>query len=208
MKGRYVELDRLDPARHGHSLWREVGGLDKAAYWQWMADGPFATREDLDENLAAKAVSTDPLYYAVLVNGEAIGHASYLRIEPKHRVIEIGGLMFGPSLQRTRAATETIFLMAKHAFEVLGYRRLEWKCNALNEPSRRAALRFGFTFEGIFRQHMIVKGENRDTAWYSIIDCEWPNHRAKFERWLYPANFDAAGLQKSPLTLSEVSVAK
>jgi RimJ/RimL family protein N-acetyltransferase len=208
MKGRYVQLERLEPSRHADSLWREVGGLEKADYWRWMADGPFSTRPEFDENLAAKTISIDPLYYAVVVNGEAVGHASFLRIEPKHRVIEVGGLMFGPSLQRTRAATEAIFLMATHAFEVLGYRRLEWKCNHLNEPSRRAALRFGFTFEGIFRQHMIVKGVNRDTAWYSILDSEWPDHRAEFERWLDPANFDALGLQKTPLTLSKVSVAK
>jgi len=208
MKGRYVELQRLDPARHGDSLWREVGGPDKADYWRCMADGPFATRAELDQNLAAKAISTDPLYYAVLVNGEAHGHASFLRIEPKHRVIEIGGLMFGPSLQRTTAASEAIYLMAKHAFEVLGYRRLEWKCNSLNEPSCRAALRFGFTFEGIFRQHMLIKGANRDTAWYSILDSEWPSHRAEFERWLDPANFDEAGKQKTTLALSNVSVAK
>jgi RimJ/RimL family protein N-acetyltransferase len=176
-----------------------------------MPDGPFATRGELDEVLAAKAISKDPLFFAILDNtsldntgldnttGEAQGHASFMRIEPKHRVIEVGGIMFGPSLQRTRGATEAMYLMAKLAFEELGYRRYEWKCNALNEPSRQAALRLGFTFEGIFRQHMIIKGVNRDTAWFSMLDSEWPARKAAFERWLDPANFDSAGRQITSL---------
>ena len=207
--GRYVTVEPLDPARHGESLWREVGGREKADYWRWMPDGPFETRADFDAVLAAKSVSTDPLFHAVVDNtsGLALGHASFMRIEPKHRVIEVGGIMFGPSLQRTRGATESMYLMAKHAFDEMGYRRYEWKCNALNEPSRRAALRYGFLFEGIFRQHMMIKGVNRDTAWFSMLDSEWPARKAAFERWLDPGNFDAAGKQKSPLALSEASVA-
>jgi RimJ/RimL family protein N-acetyltransferase len=122
-----------------------------------------------------------------------------MRIDPVHRGIEVGSILYTPALQRTTGATEAMYLMARHAFEDLGYRRYEWKCNALNQPSRRAALRFGFTFEGIFRQHMIVKGRNRDTAWYSMLDSEWPARKAAFERWLNPANFDAGGRQKTPL---------
>ena len=199
MKGRYVTVEHLDPAKHGDSLWREVGGLEKADLWRWMPDGPFPTRADLDAVLFAKSQSTDPLFYAICPDGEALGHASYMHIEPKHRVIEVGGIMFGPSLQRTRSATEAMYLMAKHAFEELGYRRYEWKCNALNEPSRRAALRLGFQFEGIFRQHMIIKGVNRDTAWFSMLDSEWPERKPSFERWLDPANFDAEGRQLTSL---------
>jgi RimJ/RimL family protein N-acetyltransferase len=200
--GRYVTVERLNPARHGDSLWREVGGAEKADLWRWMPDGPFEDRASLDAVLQAKSVSTDPLFYAIVDNasGDALGHASYMRIEPKHRVIEVGGIMYGPSLQQTRGATEAMYLMAKHAFEDQGYRRYEWKCNALNEPSRRAALRLGFTFEGIFRQHMMIKGANRDTAWFSMLDSEWPARKAAFERWLAPANFDASGRQLSPLS--------
>jgi RimJ/RimL family protein N-acetyltransferase len=127
--------------------------------------------------------------------------AALMRIEPEHPVIEVGSILYTPALQRTRGATETMYLLARHVFEELGYRRYEWKCNALNEASRRAALRLGFTFEGIFRQHMIVKGRRRDTAWFSMLDCEWPVRKAGFERWLDPSNFDANGQQKSSLSV-------
>ena len=130
------------------------------------------------------------------------GRLSYLRIDPAHRVIEVGNIIFTPALQRSRGATEAMYLMARHAFEDLGYRRYEWKCNALNQPSRRAALRLGFVFEGIFRQHMIVKGRNRDTAWFSMLDSEWPLRKASFEQWLAPSNFDPAGRQKLSLALN------
>jgi RimJ/RimL family protein N-acetyltransferase len=123
-----------------------------------------------------------------------------MRIEPAHRVIEVGGILFTPRLQRTVGATEAMYLMARHVFEDLGYRRYEWKCNALNAPSRRAALRLGFTFEGVFRQHMIVKGRNRDTAWFSMLDSEWPQRKAAFERWLDPSNFNAEGRQQVSLS--------
>ena len=129
----------------------------------------------------------------------ASGVVSYLRIEPEHACIEIGHIWFGAPLQRTPGATETIYLLARHAFDDLGNRRLEWKCDAANARSRRAAERFGFTFEGVFRQHMIVKGRNRDTAWFSLLDSEWPAVRAAFEAWLAPENFDAGGRQRSPL---------
>jgi RimJ/RimL family protein N-acetyltransferase len=132
-------------------------------------------------------------------DGRPLGLASYLRIEPAFGTIEIGHIWFGPSLQRTTAATEAIYLLARHAFDDLGYRRLEWKCNALNAASRRAAERFGFTFEGVFRQHQVVKGRNRDTAWYAITDGEWPPIRAGFEAWLDPGNFHPDGTQRRPL---------
>ena len=151
-----------------------------------------------------KSASEDPLFFAILDKPSCApaGYACFMRIEPAHRCIEVGSILFAPSLQRTRGATEAMYLMARHVFEDLGYRRYEWKCNTLNEPSRRAALRLGFTFEGVFRQHMIVKGRNRDTAWYSMLDHEWPARKAAFERWLDPGNFDDQGRQKSPLLIS------
>src|SRR5262249_12793978 len=132
---------------------------------------------------------------------EPAGYASLMRIDPAHRVIEVGNILYLPSLQRTVGATEAMFLLARYVFEDLGYRRCEWKCDALNEPSPRAALRLGFTFEGIFRQHMIVKGKNRDTAWYSMLDAEWPARKEAFERWLGPSNFSADGRQRTSLRL-------
>jgi RimJ/RimL family protein N-acetyltransferase len=131
--------------------------------------------------------------------GVAGGHFYLMRIAPEHRRIELGNVLFGPRLSRTRAASEAVFLIARHAFEELGYRRFEWKCDALNAPSRRAALRYGFAFEGIFRLDMIIKGRTRDTAWYALTDADWPRARAGFERWLDPANFDAAGRQRRTL---------
>jgi RimJ/RimL family protein N-acetyltransferase len=150
----------------------------------------------------ANAKSEDPLFFTILDNASAsaVGYAAYLRIEPAHRVIEVGHILYTPRLQRTVGATEAMYLMARHVFEELGYRRYEWKCNALNAPSRSAALRLGFTFEGVFRQHMIIKGRNRDTAWFSMLDSEWPARKAAFERWLDPSNFDAQGGQKRSLS--------
>ena len=134
-----------------------------------------------------------------VATGTAAGYASYMRMEPAHGVVEVGNILLTPSLQRTTAATEAMYLMAAHVFDDLGYRRYEWKCNAKNEPSRRAALRLGFTFEGIFRQHMVVKGQNRDTAWFSMLDHEWPARKRAFEAWLDPANFDGEGRQRQRL---------
>jgi RimJ/RimL family protein N-acetyltransferase len=140
-------------------------------------------------------------YYAILdaTTDAAVGHACYLRIEPAQRCIEVGGVLYAPSLQRAPGATEAMYLMARHVFKDLGYRRCEWKRHALNAPSRRAALRLGFTYEGVFRQHMIMKGRNRDTAWFSMLDSEWPARKAAIEQWLDPANFDADGRQKTSL---------
>jgi len=200
LTGQAVALAPLDPGAHGRALWANLRGHDDL--WGYLADGPYATEADLIAALASKAVSRDPLFFAIVdrATDAAVGYASYLRIEPAHRVIEVGHIMYSPALQRSRAATEAMYLMARHVFEDLGYRRYEWKCNDLNAPSKRAAVRFGFTFEGVFRQHMIVKGANRDTAWFSMIDKEWPARKARFERWLNPGNFDASGRQIEPLT--------
>ena len=152
--------------------------------------------------LAERAASTDPLFFAVIdrQSGQASGMASYLNIVPDMGCIEIGHIWFAPPLQKTRGGDRGDLLMMRHVFDDLGYRRLEWKCNALNEASMRAARRFGFTYEGTFRQRMVVKGRNRDTAWFSLLDREWPAVRAAFERWLAPANFDAAGRQRTSLS--------
>ncbi len=164
----------------------------------------FADRPAFDIHLQRIAASEDPLFFAILENDSAsksaVGYASYMRIEPVHRVIEVGSILYTPRLQQTPLATEAMYLMARHVFEDLGYRRYEWKCNALNQPSRRAALRLGFSFEGIFRQHMIVKERNRDTAWFSMLDSEWPTRKANFERWLDPSNFSEDGRQKVALS--------
>jgi RimJ/RimL family protein N-acetyltransferase len=202
MAGRTVTLVPLDPVAHAESLFAKTHGPEKEQLWQYMGDGPFPDRAAFDESLRRKAAAEDPLFYAILDNagGDALGYASYLRIEPAHRCIEVGNIVYTPQLQRTTGATEAMYLMARYVFEELGYRRYEWKCNALNAPSRRAALRFGFTFEGIFRQHMIVKGRNRDTAWFAMLDSEWPARKASFERWLSPENFDGAGRQKVSLS--------
>lgn len=200
LEGRFVTIAPLDPTAHAESLYS--GTRENGELWRYLWDGPFPDRTSLEANLRQKAVSEDPLFFAILDNRAslAVGHCSYLRITPAHRVIEIGSILFTPSLQRTAGATEAMYLMARHAFEDLGYRRYEWKCDSRNAPSRRAALRLGFQFEGIFRQHMIVKGENRDTAWFAMLDCDWPARKANFERWLDPANFDAAGNQKISLS--------
>lgn len=199
--GRLVTLVPLDAAAHSDTLWAASSGEQNAALWTYLFDGPYETREAFQASLEKKASTNDPLFFAIVenVSGEATGYASFMRIEPVHRVIEVGSILFTPRLQRTAGATEAMYLMARDAFEDLGYRRYEWKCDSRNEPSRRAAIRLGFTFEGIFRQHMIVKGQNRDTAWYSMLDSEWPGRRGDFERWLEAGNFDESGQQRSKL---------
>jgi RimJ/RimL family protein N-acetyltransferase len=203
LTGRYVELRPLDPDRDAASMFEvshEPAG--DPAIWTYLYEGPFDSVDDYRRSfLDRAAASTDPLFFAVVPadSGRAEGQVTFMRIAPDHGTIEIGNIWFGPALQRTRAATEAIYLLAREAFDGLGNRRLEWKCNALNAPSRRAAERFGFTFEGVFRQHVVVKGRNRDTAWYSMLDSEWPRVRARFESWLDPANFDPDGNQLRPL---------
>jgi len=201
LSGRVAALAPLDPRSHGDALFEGISGEGGDRLWQYLFEGPFADRAAFDLHLQRITASEDPLFFAILdkASGSAVGYASYLRIEPTHRVIEVGNILYTPRLQQTTSATEAMYLMARHVFEDLGYRRYEWKCNALNAPSRRAALRFGFTFEGIFRQHMIVKGRNRDTAWFSMLDSEWPDRKANFERWLDPSNFGQDGRQKVAL---------
>jgi RimJ/RimL family protein N-acetyltransferase len=202
LEGRIVTLVPLDSGAHGVALYEASHGEDKEQLWLYMSDGPFPSRAAFDSNLVHKAASKDPLFFAIVDNSSnvAVGYASYLRIEPTHRCIEVGNILYTPLFQRTAGATEAMYLMARHVFEDLGYRRYEWKCNALNHPSHRAALRLGFTFEGIFRQHMIVKGRSRDTAWFAMLDSEWPSRKANFERWLDASNFDSAGRQKQSLS--------
>lgn len=162
-----------------------------------MSDEPYRSLEDFQKAVTTKAESKDLVFSAIINNHnqKPVGWACYMRIDPNNRVIEVGNILFSPSLQRTKAATEAMYLMMKHAFEDLGYRRYEWKCDNLNGPSKRAALRFGFTFEGVFRQHMIYKGRSRDTAWFSIVDTEWPMVKKAFEKWLDDSNFDDHGKQ-------------
>jgi RimJ/RimL family protein N-acetyltransferase len=199
LHGTRVRLEPLDPARHAADL--HAASLGDPRLWDHLPYGPFADVEALREHLARQAASADPLFFAVVdaATGRAAGVVTYMRIEPAHGVIEIGHIWFGGPLQRTPAATETIYLLARHAFDDLGNRRLEWKCDAANARSRRAAERFGFTFEGVFRQHQIVKGRNRDTAWYAMLDGEWPAIRAAFEAWLAPENFGPDGGQRRTL---------
>ncbi len=190
-------LEKLAP-RHGPDLWEEV--KDHDALWTYMFYGPFADRVSFLAWIEERAKLEDPFSYAVVdPDGRARGIVALMEIRPAARVIEIGNIVYGPTLQRTPLATRVQYLVARHAFETLGYRRYEWKCDALNAPSRAAALRYGFTFEGIFRQHMIVKGRNRDTAWFAMLDGEWPARKRAFERWLAPDNFDAAGRQRQRL---------
>jgi RimJ/RimL family protein N-acetyltransferase len=199
--GDLVRLEVLDPERHAVSLFTSSHVPGAEDLWEHLPYGPFADQAEFTAWLEPRAASIDPLFYAVVdwESMRALGMASFLRIKPDHGVIEIGHIWFTPELQRTRKATEAIYLLAKTAFDDLGYRRLEWKCDSLNVPSRRAADRFGFTFEGTFRQHMIVKGRNRDTAWFSMTDGEWPSRKAAFEAWLSPDNFDENGRQRRPL---------
>jgi RimJ/RimL family protein N-acetyltransferase len=202
LEGADVRLEPLDVAAHAASLYAlSHARPEDAALWTYLAYGPFADEAAFAGWLAGCAGSENPLFFALVerAGGAAAGMASYLNIVPANGCIEIGHIWFAPPLQRTRAATEAIFLMCRHVFDDLGYRRLEWKCDALNAVSMAAARRFGFTYEGTFRQHMVVKGRNRDTAWFSILDREWPRVRAGFERWLAPDNFDAAGPQRTSL---------
>jgi RimJ/RimL family protein N-acetyltransferase len=193
--GRFGSVERLVASRHGNALWAELKGRDWL--WTYMAYGPFAETRAFAAWLGEREKLADPFYYAIVDKaGRALGLATLMSARPDMRVIEVGHIMLGPSLQRSPLATEAQFLLARYCFEMLGYRRYEWKCDALNAASRRAALRLGFAFEGIFRNHMIVKGRNRDTAWFAMTDADWPARRTAFERWLAPANFDAEGRQK------------
>ncbi|WP_240937479.1 MULTISPECIES: GNAT family N-acetyltransferase [Chromobacterium] len=200
LQGRFCRLEPLQAERHGPALFAAMGADAAARNWTYLSYGPFADYADYYGWLAEQQWRRDPHFYAIVdaVSGVALGVAAYLRIDPKMGCIEVGHLNFSPLLQRRPAATEAMYLLMRQAFE-LGYRRYEWKCDALNLPSQRAAQRLGFRFEGVFRQAMVYKGRNRDTAWFSILDHEWPALRQGFEAWLSADNFDAAGEQRRTL---------
>jgi RimJ/RimL family protein N-acetyltransferase len=201
MLGRYCRLEPLDVERHAAALFEANRADADGRNWTYLPYGPFADFESYRAWLAGMARTSDPLFFAVVANasGIAVGVTSYLRIDPRHGSIEVGHLNFSPALQRTPAATEAMYLMMAQAFG-LGYRRYEWKCNALNAPSRRAALRLGLSFEGLFRQAAVYKGRNRDTAWYAATDRDWPALRIAFLRWFDPSNFDENGTQRVSLS--------
>ena len=201
LRGRFCDVVPLDPAAHASALFALFAGAPDRRSWTYLVDDLPDTEAAYRERLERQATGDDPLFHTILdaETGAPLGIASYLRIEPVHGVIEVGHLHFGPSLQRKPAATEAMALMMARAFDELGYRRYEWKCDSLNAPSRAAALRYGFTFEGIFRNAVIVKGRSRDTAWFSITDDEWPRLREAFQAWLAPENFDAEGRQRRSL---------
>jgi RimJ/RimL family protein N-acetyltransferase len=201
MEGRLVRLEPLDAGRHAKALHEAYAEDAEGRNWTYLPYGPFPSPEAWAATMQAVQKLTDVIFYAIVVadTGRPVGVAAYLRIEPGMGVIEVGHLSYAPALQRSPAATEAMYLMMRRAFDELGYRRYEWKCDSLNAPSRRAALRLGFRFEGIFRQMMVIKGRSRDSAWFSIVDGEWPALRAAFERWLDPSNFDAKGVQRARL---------
>jgi RimJ/RimL family protein N-acetyltransferase len=196
LDGRYARLEPLTTS-HIHDLHLSAS----PERYRYLFDNPPQSESDTRTWIESAAASRDPLYFAVidLATGHAEGRQALMRIVPEHAVIEVGGILWGDRIARTRVATEALFLHARYVFDELGYRRFEWKCNALNQPSRNAAIRFGFRFEGTFRQHMIVKGENRDTAWFAMLDKDWPRLKAGYERWLAPTNFEANGTQKTKL---------
>lgn len=201
MQGRYCRLEPLDCDRHSAALFTANAADDDGRSWTYMAYGPFPTLVSYREWMTATCLSDDPLFFAIidLADSQPVGVASYLRMAPVSGSIEVGHIHYSPALQRTPAATEAMFLLMQRAFE-LGYRRYEWKCDALNAPSRAAAQRLGLSFEGIFRQATVYKNRNRDTAWYAAIDTEWPALREAFQTWLAPSNFDANGQQRTRLT--------
>jgi RimJ/RimL family protein N-acetyltransferase len=202
MEGRFCRVEPIDPARHAADL-HAANSLDREGRnWTYLPYGPFARLEEYRLWLDRVAAGEDPLFQAIIDHrsGRAVGVASYMRIDPAAGVIEVGGINYAPPLQRTPAATEAMYLMMRRVFDELGYRRYEWKCDSLNAPSRAAAQRLGFRYEGMFRQATVYKARNRDTCWFSILDSEWPALRARFEKWLNPANFDAAGQQRRSLS--------
>ena len=196
--GGWTRLEPLTLDRHGDELFAALCGASNDDLWTYIPLGPFAARAEFDDVMTIVDADDGFDMFAVIVDGHAVGVVAFLRCDPAAGSIEIGFVVFARSLQRTAAATEVVYLLAREVFD-LGYRRFEWKCDALNEPSRRAASRFGFTYEGTFRQATVVKGRNRDTAWFSMLDSEWVDLRSEYERWLGPENFDASGSQRTRL---------
>ena len=202
LHGAHVLVRPVDAERDAEPLYAASHAPDgDPAIWTYLPDGPYRSVEHLREMLAFAQASSDPLYFALVRRSDErpLGIAAYLRVKPQFGVIELGHIWFGRALQRTTAASEAIYLLARHVFDELGYRRLEWKCNSLNAASRRAADRFGFASEGLFHKHQVVKGRSRDTAWYAITDEQWPAIRRGFEAWLDPENFDRDGRQVEAL---------
>ena len=202
LDGRYARLEPL-AALHAPDLFTASAAPGAEARFAYLFDVPPRDLVAMQAWTRKAAAAEDQVYSAVIdkASGRAAGRQALMRIVPEHGVIEIGNILWGPVVSRTRAATEAFYLAARHVFEDLGYRRFEWKCNDLNEPSKQAARRFGFTYEGLFRQHMWSKGANRDTAWFAMLDSEWPAFKREYDRWLDPSNFDAAGRQLSRLKL-------
>jgi RimJ/RimL family protein N-acetyltransferase len=202
MEGRFCRVEPLDAERHAAQLFEAASRDGDGRSWTYMPYGPFADFAAYRAFVRRHYLGDDPLFHAIIdrQSGRAVGVASYMRIDPANGVIEVGGIHLSPLLQRTPAATEAMVLMMRRVFDELGYRRYEWKCDSLNAPSRAAALRLGFRFEGIFRQLVVTKGRNRDTAWFAIIDRDWPALKRAFERWLDPANFDGEGRQRQRLS--------
>ena len=202
LEGRWITLAPLDAEKHAEALYGGSHGGDRDRVWTYLPYGPFRSLGEFVADIELKARSADPLFFAVVDNasGEAVGYQSLMRIDPANRAIEVGHVMYALAMQRTAGATEAQYLFARYVFDALGNRRYEWKCDNLNAPSKQAAGRFGLTFEGVFRQHMIVKGRNRDTAWFAMLDGEWPARKAAYERWLSPDNFDADGRQRQRLS--------
>lgn len=201
MDGRFCRLEPLDPARHAGALWEANSDDETGRMWTYLTVGPFSGPDAHRAWLESVAPSEDPLFHAIIdqATGRAVGLAAYLRIDPANGCLEVGHLQFSPRLQRRPAATEAMYLMMRRAFDDLQYRRYEWKCDSLNAPSRAAALRYGFAYEGLFRQAVVYKGRSRDTAWFSVTDEEWPVVKAAFEKWLAPENFDLEGQQRQSL---------
>ena len=205
LHGRWVVLEPVSAAAYARDLFDSFKNSDpKGDVWTYMPYGPWQSFEQFEAWVGERQASRDPWFYAFIdrATGKAVGMGAFMRSDAPNGAIEIGHIWMSPGLQQTREATEVIFLMIRHCFDDLGVRRLEWKCDALNAPSRKAAERFGFTFEGVFRQHLIVKGRNRDTAWFAILDKDWQPIRAGFERWLDLKNFDEKGRQKAKLQVA------
>lgn len=204
MHGRTCDLVPLKQ-QHSAALHDAFTSDQTGTLWTYMPTGPFDTAADYSAWVIQACKSTDPAFFTVLekATGAPLGVASYLRIQPENGVAEVGYITFSPALQRTVMATEAMYLMMKRVFDELGYRRYEWKCDALNGPSKQAAKRLGFSYDGLFRQALVYKGRNRDTAWYAILDQDWPRIKAELEAWLAPENFDANGVQKSPLAVAK-----
>lgn len=203
LEGRFVRLEPLDPVLHVDGLYDEITIADTAAdqRFTWLFETPPVSRQALAAWTAKVATAPDAVFFAVIdvATGRIAGRQALMRIDQAFGVIEIGNIYWGPTIARKPAATEALYLTAAYAFDTLGYRRFEWKCNDLNEPSKRAALRFGFRHEGVFRQHMVVKGKNRDTAWFAMTDGDWQALRPAYQAWLSPANFDTEGRQRRRL---------